>query len=95
MLRTYYKTFLQFKNKWSRFLCCIMFHRAYYYLCGPMEVEDGVTLPGNECWSCTRCGRSWAKIVPAAFPSYRDTVIVGEYVSNGTFTDKENEGARE
>ncbi len=89
MLRTYYKSFLKFKKRWS----CPIFHRTYYYVCGPLEVEDGVILAGNDCWSCSKCGRSWAKISPSSVPKPKDTVIIGEFVSDGTFTNKENEDA--
>lgn len=70
---------------------CKWFHRKDHACWDPLLIaySDGTTLPGNECWTCNKCYRWWYKVTPDKLPP--PTVIIGEYVSDGTFTNKENE----
>lgn len=76
------------KNLW-----CKWFHRKDHACWDPLLIAylDGAPLPGNECWTCNKCYRWWRKVTPERFPKQRELVIAFDYVSDGTFTTKENE----
>lgn len=74
---------------------CKLYHKEDHFclddMCSPV-------LPGDCCWRCNACGRCWKTrnnrhfIMDTEPQDYLETRIKGEYTSDGTYTEEDENG---